>query len=316
MTRQGRVLAYLQLARIPNVFTALADVFMGFLVTRLDFLPGRDWITSEAAQLLLLSAASAALYTAGIVLNDLFDVEQDRRERPARPIPSGRVAASSAGRLGGMLLAAGIALAAMVSLMIGHAAPVLTAVGLAAAILAYDRVLKRTFLGPVGMGLCRMLNVLLGMSSSAEAWAGWNWQIAVGVGIYIAGVTWFARKEAAISKSVQLAAATATMMAGIALLATYPQRAPQEILAGMAAGDTSVWNFMWLVLAMLIGWRCLRAIITPHPGAVQQAVRQSIFSLILLDAVVAYGVRDLAGALFILPLLAPAMFLGRFIYST
>ena len=40
---------------------------------------------------LLLVAASVFLYLAGMVLNDVYDVEIDRRERPDRPLPSGRI---------------------------------------------------------------------------------------------------------------------------------------------------------------------------------------------------------------------------------
>ena len=69
--------------RLPNVFTAMADIFMGF------------WLTHETLSpigvFLLLLASSSFLYTAGMVLNDIFDLEQDRRERPQRPLPSGRI---------------------------------------------------------------------------------------------------------------------------------------------------------------------------------------------------------------------------------
>ena len=40
------------------------------------------------------------LYAAGMVLNDAFDAELDARERPERPIPSGRISRSRHGVLG------------------------------------------------------------------------------------------------------------------------------------------------------------------------------------------------------------------------
>ena len=80
-TGPSAVRAYLQLLRLPNVFTALADVAMGLLVAggALD-----NWHV-----LVPLGIASAGLYLAGMVLNDWFDAELDARERPSRPIPSG-----------------------------------------------------------------------------------------------------------------------------------------------------------------------------------------------------------------------------------
>ena len=40
---------------------------------------------------LLLALAFSLLYTGGMYLNDAFDRDIDARERPERPIPSGRV---------------------------------------------------------------------------------------------------------------------------------------------------------------------------------------------------------------------------------
>src|SRR5262245_50204166 len=154
---------YARLVRLPNLPTALADVTLAALAV--GALPER-WVA-----FLLLLASSACLYMAGMVLNDVFDVEEDRRERPERPIPSGEVNAREAALLGGVLLvfgllfagAAGWALVQLDQAASGWRPPVV-AVLLVVAILAYDGGMKRTALGPVVMGLCRALNVLLGVS--------------------------------------------------------------------------------------------------------------------------------------------------------
>src|SRR5437868_1114393 len=87
--------------RLPNVFTAMADIFMGY------------WFTHETLEpigaFLLLLVSSSCLYIAGMVFNDVFDVEQDRRERPHRPIPSGRISKRSATVLGCSIMFAGLA---------------------------------------------------------------------------------------------------------------------------------------------------------------------------------------------------------------
>ncbi len=75
--------AILQLLRLPNVFTAVADIVMGYLVTHESAEPWPHFA--------LLIGVSALLYLSGMVLNDYFDRRQDARERPQRPIPSGRV---------------------------------------------------------------------------------------------------------------------------------------------------------------------------------------------------------------------------------
>src|SRR5439155_18185937 len=81
--RMSRFRAYAELVRLPNVFTAVADIALGALAV--SALPSR-WLP-----FLLLVLASACLYSAGMVWNDFFDIEQDRKERPFRPIPSGRI---------------------------------------------------------------------------------------------------------------------------------------------------------------------------------------------------------------------------------
>src|SRR6266852_4753634 len=78
--------AYAQLVRLPNVFTAMADIVLGWLGARATGTPDTRW-----PGFALLLAASACLYSGGMVWNDFFDVEQDRRERPYRPLPSGRI---------------------------------------------------------------------------------------------------------------------------------------------------------------------------------------------------------------------------------
>src|SRR2546423_324402 len=98
----GAVRAYLQLIRAPAVFTALADVLLGF------FFAYRPSLFSEAMLpwtppwdlLAMLLGASLCLYMAGMVLNDFFDAQVDARQRPRRPIPSGRVRRGTAGWLG------------------------------------------------------------------------------------------------------------------------------------------------------------------------------------------------------------------------
>ena len=66
---------------------------------------------------------------------------------------------------------------------------------LALCILAYDAGLKHTWLGPVFMGACRGLNLLLGMSH-AQALAGpIAWFAAVAYGLFVAGITVVSRSE-------------------------------------------------------------------------------------------------------------------------
>ncbi len=178
------IVAYLQLIRLPNVVTAAADSLAGWLLVTGSLGAPLRWLP--------LLASSMVLYASGTMLNDVFDFEDDRRERPGRPIPSGRAARHTAGWIGGLGLAAGPCLA----LASGSAASGLLATVLALTILAYDAGVKRTWLGPVFMGACRGLNFLLGMSHAAALGGPIAWVAAFAYGFFVAGITIGSRSEA------------------------------------------------------------------------------------------------------------------------
>jgi 4-hydroxybenzoate polyprenyltransferase len=298
---------YLELMRLPNVFTSMADAAMGFLFVR--ELAG----AIDAWLLAILLASSSLLYIAGVVLNDVFDLEIDLRERPYRPLPSGRIPPSAARRLGWGLLFAGAASGWAAAFLIGNMLPGAIVVILVISILIYDAGLKFTAMGPVLMGACRMFNVLLGMSA-AGAFAAEHWAVAGAIGLYIAGVTWFARTETTRSARAHLALSTVVMMLGIALLSSLPHWS--ERINPLLQAEPQRWWLLMLILGVLIGWRCLRAVIEPGPAQVQAAVAQSILSLIILDAAACFAIRGVFWSAMILLLLLPAMLLGKWIELT
>lgn len=306
MPRSSALLAYLQLFRLPNVFTAAADVLMGYLIAHGAFTPG--------VPLVVLLAASCLMYVAGMVLNDVFDIEQDARERPHRPIPSGRIHAGFARTLGRVMLAAGAACGWLATLWTGDVRCGLVASALAVLVYLYDRVLKRTPLGPLGMGGCRLLNVLLGMSTAEVAWQTPHFAAAGGIGLYIVGVTWFARTEAVESRRLSLLLATAVMLLGFVPLVALPRLETDTVRWAYAiAADR--WHLFWGVIAALAGWRCLRAVLQPSPPLVQAAVKHAIMTLIVLDAAAAFPAGGLL-TLAILLLVFPMLLLGSWVYST
>ncbi len=314
---RSRFRSHLQLLRLPNVFTAMADVAMGFLfVQAADPWTRGPWrpMPWDVATLVTLLAASALLYAAGVVLNDVFDLETDRRERPERPLPSGRIPVEAARRLGYRLLLGGVAVATAAVFFVGHLRPGAVAALLAAAILLYDAWLKRTPLGPAAMGACRTLNVLLGMTACDAPLHAGNWLVAGGIGVYVAGLTWFARRESQQSSRRQLALATAVMVLGIAMIASLPRWSDRVLPA--IQQQLNWWYLLLAGLGFLIVRRCLAAVIEPVPRRVRMAVTQCVLSIVMLDAVACYAVRGPYWAGGILLLLLPAFLVGRWIEIT
>ncbi|HEY5313940.1 MAG TPA: UbiA family prenyltransferase [Pirellulales bacterium] len=303
---------YLELLRLPNVFTAITDVLMGYLLTH----PSVD--NPQLLGFILLG--SACLYLAGMVLNDVFDYQVDLAERPTRPLPAGLVPMRTAAGLGYVLLAAGLALGWSAAAAAHTLRTGIVVTLLALAVWLYDRVLKRTPLGPLSMGSCRFLNVLLGMSPGAMPWLTSDWVVAGGIGTYITGVTWFARREAGNSRRWHLLLATLVMGCGLGLLCWFPWSVelPEQLLrAPYALGLGSNWILLWLLIGLSIGFRCQQAIVHPVKLRVQIAIKHALVSLIVIDAAVCFAAQGQNLWTFgILLLLVPTVFIGRWIYST
>lgn len=185
----GAALAWRQLLRLGNVFTAASNVIAGFLLVHGEWKP--------AGALAALVGASMLLYAAGMALNDAFDAPLDARERPERPIPSGRISRRAAFTVGWSLLAFGLALAAVAGTLAAHIGPIVVAGCLGLTIVLYDRALKFTAAGPAAMGWCRALNVLLGASAAPDFVASepGAWMYAASVGAYTVVLTAIARRE-------------------------------------------------------------------------------------------------------------------------
>jgi 4-hydroxybenzoate polyprenyltransferase len=313
----SRLLDFLRLLRIANVFTALADVMMGYACVQRELIP--------LPPLAGLLTASALLYLAGMVLNDVFDIEADRLERPERPLAAGRISVRTAQILGFTLLLGGVAagwvtaVAAAPEGSLGRSG--LVAMLLACCILAYDAGIKATPLGPVLMGGCRSLNVLLGASLAGIAGAGASiltfpphvLVAAAGIGVYVAGVTWYARREADESEGWHLAGAILVMLGGIAVWGLLHRNFPPGFRPAL---PERWWLLMLGLLALPIARRCAMTIADPAPERVQLAVKHCLMSIIVLDAAVVFVVTGGYEALIVLSLLVPAMLLGRWVYST
>lgn len=307
----------LQLGRVPNVFTAMSNVLGAYLLSHYDL--------ADASAVALLLISTSCLYIAGMVLNDVFDVDIDTQERPERPIPSGRISQAAASRIGWGLLAAGVATAVVLTALRGTPTPAIVAVLLAVAIVGYDAVLKRSaFLGPPTMGLCRALNVLLGLSLVADGWFQWHpmfWCAAGGIGVYVTGLTLFARHEADenAGRGGPLLGMF-VMLAGIAVLAYFPQLADHELPTAaepQLITGTIMWQLMWGIFGFFVVRRCLPALAAPSPATMQFAVKQSIFAMVLFDAAIVTATRGpMPYALVVVALAVPMVLLGRFVYST
>ncbi|EAQ80980.1 UbiA family prenyltransferase [Blastopirellula marina] len=320
-------LPYFQLFRLPNLFTAWADILAGYLVV--------TQFSGETASLtpwpvfLCLVAASSLIYSAGMALNDYYDLEQDRRERPQRPLPSGRISPRLAAWLGYQFLLIGVVLASVAGYLYSDLAAIpwrggLVAVALVASVLLYDVGLKATVFGAVAMGACRFFNLLLGMSLAGDLPGDASFSLvgydigqlafAGGIGVYIAGVTWFARSEAKESSRAMLIFGFVVLVIGLGLFVAAPLMGSS--IVHLRSMTTFGWCGLMTLLAISIIRRCVIAIADPSPGNVQVAVKQALLSLITLNAGLVLGVCGAFWAVIVALLIVPMLLLGRWVYST
>jgi 4-hydroxybenzoate polyprenyltransferase len=300
-----KVTAYLQLIRLPNVLTAAADSLAGWLLA--------GGSLAEPGRWLPLAAASMVLYAAGTALNDVFDVEVDRAERPGRPLPSGRVPIIVATSMGGLGLLLGPAL----TLAGGSRNAAAVVVVLAVCILAYDAGVKHTLLGPVFMGACRGLNLLMGMAHAPELGGVAAWFAAFAYGLFVAGITVISRSETHEGERKGLITGLTILdlaLLGLAAAAMAHQRFPYP-----APGHPLIPLEGLLVLALIavvVNQAATAAIKQPTPRSIQRTVKTGILSLVWLNVGLVAAVRGIEPAAVIAALWVPAYLLGRWLYST
>jgi 4-hydroxybenzoate polyprenyltransferase len=296
---------YLQLVRLPNVFTAAADSLAGWLLVGGNLAEPRRWLP--------LVLASMAIYAAGIALNDWFDYAIDLMERPGRPLPSGQVSRRFAAALGLTLLLAGPAMAAAS----GALASVAVAALLSGCVLAYDAGLKRTALGPPVMGACRGLNLLLGMSQAPAIGGPAAWLAAGALAVFVAGVTWISRAEATGGGTSGIALGLALEEVGTLGLLAVALR-PRAFPAPRAEAPVVSLEGLLVVLlvALVVSLAAARAIREPVPARVQHAVKTGVLALVWLDVGLVVSVRGITAAWPVALLWVPAFLLGRWLYST
>ena len=289
-----RLLGFLQLTRPANIVTSVADILLGFAASGavVSFLVEKGTIDIlHLDQCIWLILSTIGLYGGGVALNDVFDYELDQKERPERPLPSGLIQLNEGMVLGIFLLIGGILAANQVSSI-----SALIAGGIAASAVWYDAAGKHRWYGPINMGICRGLNVLLGMSllpitSSAI------WLILIPI-IYISGITTISRGEVHGENNRELKLGLGLYLIVFALIIYLSE-------------DLLISAPYMALLGYFIFPPLFKAIRTPKPQLIGKAVKSGVIALIILDAALATGFTNWAYGLLILSLLPLSLGLAK-----
>ncbi|MEM1093796.1 MAG: UbiA family prenyltransferase [Bacteroidota bacterium] len=277
-----RLKPYLDLARISNSPTVVSNALVGLS------LAGYAVFNAHAA---LVAGAMVCFYTAGMVLNDVLDIDIDRRERPSRPLPSGQVSLRAAWSITVALFMAGSALLAFT----GWAA-LIAGVLLIGLIVLYDVWHKTNPLSPLVMALTRAMVYVTAFASLTT-----DWTLDLGLAAlmllgYIIGLTFIAKQEGTPGVLARWPLVLLVLPSVV-----YVFQAP--------LGWTSVLPvllFGWVILCY--GW--LRR------GQVGLAIGRLIAGVALLDAVVLASAGWHAGAAVAVGLFGLTLLLQRWVRGT
>ena len=296
---------YLLLVRAPNTFTAPSNILAGYLAV---ILPSY----ADVSHLTILMISLILLYLSGIVFNDYFDIEEDRKERPFRPLPSGRVTKEKAF----IIAVASMILGNVLTFAVGTTSLVISII-LSATVIAYNYRLKHTLAGPFTMGAARFLNVFLGASPALPAllFSNNNFLIvriilvSVSVFLYVLAISILSRMEI-----------------GATTLSKRDITGPFIIIFAVV-GSIVFARFFDIFQVDLVPSLVLFAGITTmtfkqtvfqdySSRGIQKAIKTLVLSIIVLDSIFVSGTASIYYGLATLLLIIPSMALARKLYVT
>ena len=279
----------LRLGRISNLPTVWTNVLVGALLAGGELADPR---------LPLLMLALSAFYVGGMFLNDAYDAAFDAQHRRDRPIPAAETTEREVFGFGYGLLALGFAGVAWAGA--GRWTVLLAALGLAAAIVAYDRFHKGNPLSPLLMGLCRVgvlacsAWAVMVVPQSTVVWA------AVALLGHLIGLTYIAKQEHLnrLGALWPLAFLALPLLLGVALALDQP-----------------------LAWAPLLAYAAVQAFALQRlrrrlSGDVPRAVVTLIAAICLLDALLLAGVGQLLPAVLALMAFPLTLALQRWVAGT
>jgi 4-hydroxybenzoate polyprenyltransferase len=326
---------YLLLIRAPNLFTVPSNILSGYFATTLL---GDANIT----QLLLLIFSSIFLYVAGIILNDYFDINVDRKERPNRPLASGQITKRKALLIATSSIIAGNVLAWSVSWNSFFISSCLTIV-----IFIYNYWLKHNRASnPLTMGFARFLNVVLGGSPALGLVTELDLTL-VFIGyclfLYTASISLLSLKEVSISERFSNKSWIPIVLSFVSVLLTISS----ILIAGFAGYFETAFIFNWIIFCCVMSvsffhlFSKVRRLMNlasqrqhriRYPQAheervdskdqtdisreIQRKVKTMILSIVVLDSIFLSGLVGIYAGFAVLLLLIPPILLGRKLYVT
>lgn len=308
---------YLILVRLPNVFTAPSNVLTGYLAA---VVPAAN---ADALQLFLLLLSSILLYIAGIVFNDYFDIDLDKRERPYRPLPSGGITKKVA-----LLIAIISLISANILAFTASMSSLAVCIIMSVMVIGYDYKLKNTFFGPIAMGIIRSLNIILGASptlfvilipynhTNANFILARIIFVSLSLFVYVMAISLLSRKEVVTGEELEGKHSYTQTRQIIIISFLLVLSVILSILFAVFFGIFKMNLFVSLVLFSAIMVITFKQTNYHNSLTIQNAIKHMVISIIVLDSIFITGLTGSYYGLLTLILALPSIFLARKFYVT
>jgi 4-hydroxybenzoate polyprenyltransferase len=308
---------YLILVRLPNVFTAPSNVLTGYLAA---VLPAAN---ADALQLFLLLLSSILLYIAGIVFNDYFDIDLDKRERPYRPLPSGDITKKVA-----LLIAIISLISANILAFTASMSSLAVCIIMSVMVIGYDYKLKNTFFGPIAMGIIRSLNIVLGASptlfvilipynhTNANFILARIIFVSLSLFVYVMAISLLSRKEVLTGEEIEGKHSYTQTRQIIIISFLLVLAVILSISFAVFFGIFKMNLFVSFVLFSAIMVITFKQTNYHNSLTIQNAIKHMVISIIVLDSIFITGLTGSYYGLLTLILALPSIFLARKFYVT
>ena len=298
---------YLLMIRLPNLFTVPSNIIVGYITLQGSATNGLS------ISLPLVIFSSCLIYTAGIIFNDYWDIETDRREGRLRPLVSGSVTKKSAMILGLSCLV----LASVVSAYVGLLTFLLSSIVILIA-LFYDFKLKRTRVASITMGSARASNVLYGASPVLfgglfESEGVQRLTIeSVCVFVYVVAIMLVSAREAGAAQSNPKWLFVPTLLISIVVIVMIT-----SVIFGKYKTDL-LGNLAILILIICFAMYKLTKRSKPEIGSdqIQNLVKILVLCMVILDSSFVSGISGLFFGTIVAFFIIPGIILSRLLYVT
>jgi len=290
---------YLILVRFPNLFTLPSNILVGFVIVS-------TLSQIVFVQVLFVVTISILIYCVGIMLNDYFDFTIDKKERPDRPLPSGKISRKIAILLAFVFSILVLILSFIVSMQTLAISSILLAV-----VFGYDKYLKKTPVGPYTIATARVMNILLGVSVNINNIGNYS-QIVIltfvlSITFVYVSLIGFLSKYEIYGFSNNLKLFLFPTVLGIIIT---------SIVLFSYAGFFRYDSLIILALFSFIMGLSYYKISKKDSLGIQKIIQNMILSIIILDSTFLSGIGGIELGLVVLTLLAPLLLLSKKMYMT